>query len=354
MLVWTNDSNIGEIEEGFISELTLIALQQFYPVSEIKYSLISGTLPAGLRIRHDGTITGKVAYDSAGEYTFTVLAKDNVNNESISQTFTLDVTASAKSYTEVYVRPFFNLQKRQQYSDFILNESIFKPSLMYRYYDPNFGVQTKIKMVLEFGLEQINLEEYVVALRENFYRKRLLLGTPKIAIARDPAGNVLYELIYLDIIDELVNNQGISVSPVVYSAQSEIYYPASVDNMKRQLRLLVLTNRQYISVKDSLQPKFITQQVENTYTRIVPLCYALPGKGSVILNKITASKFKFNQLDFEIDRLIIENSLDNSTAKYLIFDRDTIGDQIVADSELYGPEGWVRLDDESGNPLNRE
>lgn len=359
MLVWTNNSNagvayLGEIEEGFVSELTLVALQQFYPVSEIKYSLIGGTLPAGLRVRHDGTITGTVSYNSDGAYTFSVLAKDNINNESISQTFTLIVTASAKSYTKVYFQPFFNLQKRQQYSDFILNENIFKPSLMYRYYDSNFGVQTKMKMILEFGLEQINLEEYVVALRENFYRKRLLLGAPKIAIARDTAGNVLYELIYVDIVDELVNNQGISVSPVVYSAQDEIYYPASVDNMKKQLRLLVLTNRQYIAVNEGLQPKFITQQVENIYTRIVPLCYALPGKGSVILNKITASKFKFNQLDFEIDRLIIENSLDNSTAKYLIFDRDAMGDQIVDDSRLYGPEGWVRLDDESENPLNRE
>jgi hypothetical protein len=208
-------------------------------------------------------------------------------------------------------------------------------------------------MVLDFGIEQLNLEEYVVALRENFYRKRLFLGKPKVAIARDTAGKIIYEVVYVDVIDELVNNQGVSVSPVVYSIEEEIYYPGSIDNMRRQLKLLVLQNRQYISIDERLQPKFMTQQLESTYTRVVPLCYALPGKGSVILNKIIASGFKFNQLDFEIDRLIVENSLDNTTAKYLIFDRDAVGDLIKVDTELYGPEGWVRLDDESGDPLNR-
>jgi hypothetical protein len=354
MLEWKNDSFIGEIEEGFVSEFALIALQQSYARAEIKYTLSSGTLPAGIRLRHDGTFIGRVSYGSAGEYSFTVTAKDIANNESISGLFTIDVLTSEKLYTEVYFQPFFNLQKREEFRNFILNENIFKPSLMYRYHDPNFGIQTKMKMVLQFGLEQVNLEEYVVALRENFYRKRLFLGKPKIAIARDSTGNVLYELVYLDVIDELVNNQGISVSPVIYSIEEEIYYPGSIDNMKRQLRLLVLENRQYISINDNLRPKFMIQNLENTYMRVVPLCYALPGKGSVILNKITASKFKFNQLDFEIDRLVVENSLDNNSAKYLIFDRDAVGDLIKADTELHGPEGWITLEDESGNPLNRE
>lgn len=353
MLAWNNNSYIGAIEEGFTSELSISASQQFYPVSEIKYALVSGSLPEGLRLRHDGTLTGKIAYNNTSSYSFTAQAKDNVNSESITGTFTINVTASEKSYTEAYFQPFFNLQKREQYRNFILDESIFKPSLMYRYHDSNFGVQTKMKMVLNFGLEQINLEEYVVALRENFYRKRLFLGKPKIAIARDSAGNVLYEVIYVDVIDELVNDQGVSVSPVVYSIEDEIYYPGSIDNMRRQLRLLVLENRQYISINDRLQPKFMTQRSENTYMRVVPLCYTLPGKGSVVLNKIIASKFKFNQLDFEIDRLIIGNSLDNNSAKYLIFDRNAVGDLINTDTELYGPEGWVRLDDESDNPLTR-
>lgn len=353
MLVWNNNSDLGQIGEGFVSELAISAVQQSYPTSEIKYSIVSGSLPNGINLKHDGTITGKIPYNSAGQYSFIVLARDNINSESSTSTFTFNVLASEKSYTEVYFRPFFNLEKRELFRNFILNDSIFNQSLMYRYYDSNFGVQTKMKMVLDFGIEQLNLEEYVVALRENFYRKRLFLGKPKVAIARDTAGEIIYEVVYVDVIDELVNNQGVSVSPVVYSIEEEIYYPGSIDNMRRQLKLLVLQNRQYISIDERLQPKFMTQQLESTYTRVVPLCYALPGKGSVILNKILASNFKFNQLDFEIDRLVVGNSLDNNSAKYLIFDRNAVGDLIKVDTELYGQEGWVRLDDESDNPLNR-
>jgi hypothetical protein len=64
-------------------------------------------------------------------------------------------------------------------------------------------------------------------------------------------------------------------------------------------------------------------------------------------------------LDFEIDRIIVQQSTDHATAKYLILERQSIGDPIKTDNQLFGmdwaenPEGTVRLDDESGNPINR-
>lgn len=355
MLSWITNSNLGTIKQGFISEARVDAVQTTYSTQELKYSLRSGSLPVGLSLLHDGTIAGRVSYSSTGTYTFSVNVIDNVNSESSSTSFSMEVLPSATAYTRAYFTPFFNLEKREEFRQFILNEDIFTPSLIYRYWDQNFGVQTKLKMVLEFGIEQTALQNYAYALRENFYRKRLYLGAPKIAIARDSSGVPVYEVIYLDVIDELENSQGISANQTVYSVTEEIYYPGSIDNMREQLRTIVLDDHTFISIDNNLQPKFMLTQEEgkfrtNTYMRVVPLCYAVPGKGNVILNKIKNSGFKFNRIDFEIDRLVISDPTD----KYLIFERQAVGNLISTDRPIYGPERWVSIDTENDETLERE
>jgi hypothetical protein len=60
--------------------------------------------------------------------------------------------------------------------------------------------------------------------------------------------------------------------------------------------------------------------------RVIPICYTLPGKGSSIVSRIKHSGFDFKLLDFEVDRIVVQNSKDNDSAKYLIFPRLNITD----------------------------
>lgn len=360
MLNWVTTSSLGAIELGFISELSVSA-EQTLPISEIKYSFTSGNLPAGLSLKHDGTIVGKVAYNSTGTYTFSITALDALNNEQSLQNFNLSVIDSTGlEFTEIYFRPYLSLAKRRQYSEFVNNEQIFVPSLIYRAHDINFGVQRKLKMVLDFGLEKLNLSEYTYPLYENFYRKRLRLGSIKTAIAKNSAGEHIYDVIYADVIDELVDNNNVSVEKLFHNLQNEqTYYPASVDNMRLQLQNITLQDWSIVHINENLQPRFMmTQQSTDyrtkTYMRVVPICYTLPNKSKIIANKIKANNFKFNTIDFEIDRLMIQSSVDNVADKYLLFSRAALGNQIETDGLLQGPEGWIQLDDESDQPLQRE
>jgi len=358
MLKWLTTSSLGTIKTGFVSELA-VASTQTLAVSEIKYQLASGSLPQGLTLQHDGNIAGRVSYNTTGTYTFVVKAIDNVNTEQSTQTFSLTVTQpTTKKYTRVYLKPYLAVRKRQEFREFINDRDIFEQSLMYRYYDRNFGVQQELKLVLDFGLQQLNLVEYLYPLQENFYKKRMRLGKVKSAIAKNSSGQHIYDVVYVEIVDEFENNDGISVNPVIYNRE-EIYYPGSVANMRKQLRTTTLLDWTTISVDEDLQPRFMLTQQPNdfrveTYIKAVPLCYTLPNKSQIIVNRIKNSGFKFNTVDFEIDRIIVENSLDNSGAKYLLFNRDAVGDLLDIDGYLLGPEGWVRLDDENDQPLQRE
>jgi len=351
---WVTTSSLGTIITGITSELSVVA-KQINSNYDIKYNLTGGQLPPGLTLDQGGDLVGSVDYGTTGTYSFTITASDVYGLSSIEQAFTLSVSAvDSNEYTKIYVRPFLSLDNRQLYQDFINNESIFPQNLMYRYFDPNFGIQSDIKMYIEFGIQKLNLRDYFPALQQNFYRKNLYFGDVKIAIAKDNNGNELYEVVYVDIIDPIQGS-----APVVYSIDNQkIYYPNSINNMKLSLESIILPDYTYISVNELNLPTFMTTAQSGSYAppeyiKVVPLCYALPGQGSKIVDRINSSNYDFKLINFEIDRLIIENTLDSDSAKYLIFGRNTIVDQLPNDNILFGPDG-VELDISSGTPLTRD
>jgi hypothetical protein len=243
-----------------------------------------------------------------------------------TRTFTLNVQPVSTQYTSMYVKPFLSLKQRDLYNDFITSSSIFIPELLYRAEDPNFGLQTEIKMYLEFGIEKLNIDDYAPSLYTNFYKRRLLFGDVKIAKANDSKGNHVYDVVYVDIVDEIAG------SKKAITINNKVYYPGSIDNMRNSLESTTLPDHSTIHTNEHNLPRFMrTAQIAgerpSEYIKTVVLCYTLPGQGTKITSRIKASKFDFKLLDFEIDRIVVQNSLDHETAQYLIFPHSTITDQ---------------------------
>jgi len=361
-LEWITEPDLGWIEQGSVSMLSLSARQLIDTSTVTVYNLSAGTLPPSLSLNPDGTIIGTVNYGSTGTYVFTATAF--ASPVSIERKFTLRTYKDTdKEFTRIYCKPFLSRENRSAYQTFISNTTTFDSQLIYRPNDPNFGVQAEIKMFLEFGIEKLDLDRYTIALRENFYRKRFYFGNVKKAIAKDSKGAVVYEIVYIQPIDDMTNDIGSSASKVIYQ-NNEIYYPGSIDNMRTQFRTIPLEDNTYINVNDNLLPKFMnTAQDEFNFTGyipVIPICYALPGQADRIISRIKLSQFNFKQLDFEMDRIIVENSLDNTTAKYLLLERQSLSDHIQSDDYLFGSDftsTWyeltVRLGDDNDDPIIR-
>lgn len=366
---WVSGDDLGSIETQTVSELRVEA-KEIAADYNIKYQLTGGALPSGLALGRDGTINGQAAFDATGTYTFTVLASDVYDLGAISKSFKLSVTQSTSTqYTSIYVRPFMKSNQRQSFQNFISNTKIFNPDLMYRYFDPNFGVQFDMKMYLQYGIQKLNLDSYVDALFENFYNTTLYFGDVKIAVAKDIHGTDIYEAVYIDVVDPYATNTGTSVS-MYTEINNSLYYPASVHNMRKRLESLIIDD-QYVTSNEYNLPLFMRTPQAGQYTSpgympVIPLCYALPGQGFKIVDRIKLSGFNFTSLNFEVDRIIVSKSLDNSADKYLIFKRKDISNIIPEDYELFGPDnvgfdvgpnqgnlGPV-IDDEDGNILTDE
>ena len=322
---WETTGTIGTLVPGEISEL-YVKGQFSTSTVYTTYSLISGSLPNGLTLNRDGTISGRVNVNTAvttasSTSSFVVAISDTNNNNLLRGAFSINLRqTSSSTYTEIYAKPLLKQSKRTEFLEFIRNKEIFIPNLLYRPVDPNFGKQEELKLVIDFGVERLSTTGYANLMQTNFDRRRISLGGLKTAVAKNSDGTVRHEIIYVEVIDKHVNSDRISV-PKEIIFNKNTYYPSSILNMRAKLA----TEAKFTTVRNPSFTNFLQEGdlVKPGYISFVPLCFTLPEKSATIIRKINESGFKFNTFNFEIDRVIVQNALNESGAKYLLLNRSS-------------------------------
>ena len=357
---FTSPTNLGTLLPGHVSDLTVEAAHTVGSLS-LTYSLTGGSLPPGLKLTSEGNITGivpvnipanppgKETIDPANHlfeivdgttfdndsttfdrtFTFNVTVLDSYLLSAVSKDFTITVQrVELIPYTNIYVKPFLTPTQRLAFKSIVSNSQVFDSSLLYRSDDPFFGVQQQIKMVIEYGVEKLNLDNYVPALTNYFKRRRYYFGQVKTVTAVDVNGKQLYDAVYVDMIDnQMLDNKysvGKSFTQTI-NGQVVTYYPDSVTNEQYALETLNISNTTQIRVDSQLRPLFMQSlQMDSGiplgFVKAVILCYAKPGKGINIVNNINNSGFDFKALDFDVDRIVVEETSDGVAGpKYLVF-----------------------------------
>ena len=347
--------------------------------ASIRYNIVSGNLPPGLSLGSNGEIIGKVnqfadennsgitTIDLADygldsfkldggtttvdrTYRFTIAARDYFQLSAVEKEFRIAVIADTTTqYSNIFLQPFLSKNKRQYFYDFITDTSIFPEDSLYRANDPNFGTQTQIRMLLQHGIETETVDKYVPALSTNFHRKTFRFGDIKIANASDADDNAIYEVIYVDLIDDAENFRGsvpdrvplnnsnvgitadtskfkVSTSLITIDQLIEKYiYPNSVENMKKKLAELTPDgDSNLIEINETFLPLWMKSTQKATgialgYTKAFALAYVKPGQGLSILENVQESGFDFKNIEFEIDRLVIDSVTGETGDKYIAF-----------------------------------
>jgi len=324
-ITWASTGSLGTLLPGQISELYVNALANtstFYP----KYTVSNGVLPSGLLMERDGTISGQVNVDIyrnsfTETSTFIVSVTDPNNKALLTGQFSITVNQKENiDRTDIYCRPFLSQDKRDGFRNFIRNESIFPTNMLYRPFDPNFGRHEDLIIYLDFGVEKLTYEQYAKITSTNFYKRAVSVGGIKTAVAKNADGTVKYEFIYLDVIDKHVNTTKISI-PLAFTYNGATYYPPSIPNMRSRIaENSTISTARYPSFTNYVQQG---DAVKLGYIPFIPLCYTLPGKSGTIIRKISESGFKFNTINFELDRLIVKDVQNETGAKYLLLSRNT-------------------------------
>jgi hypothetical protein len=239
---------------------------------------------------------------------------------SVNKTFTITVKrAYNKPYQNLLIEAMPPANDRALIASLLNNQEIFRPEYIYRPDDPYFGKATRVVYQHAFGLAPDTLETYVSSLYENHYWKNLVLGEIATAQAINPdTGEVVYEVVYSKIIDDLVNSAGESVSkivnlpyaivnPVDSNAELTQVYPNSLINMRDQVIDVV-------GQISSKLPLWMTSKQANGrvlgFTPAWVMCYTKPGRGEQIAYYVqTLFEGQLNSVDFKVDRYVLDAAL---------------------------------------------
>jgi hypothetical protein len=93
-------------------------------------------------------------------------------------------------------------------------------------------------------------------------------------------------------------------------------YISSIDNMRRNIKEIGKNERNYLPLW-MRTPQAGFQELD--YVTAIPIVYCKPGLGDEILLNIKNNGFDFKNLDFEIDRYIVQRTEGNSQEQYILF-----------------------------------
>jgi hypothetical protein len=229
-IVWITSANLGQIENSSISTLSVVAESDV----ALEYRLVSGTLPPNLVLLSNGEITGTVAYQptdtllpagAVTDFTFEIEAFSPLYSTVVNstRTFTLSVVQQYTQPTDtLYIKCTPSIQDRNLLRTLLNDTTLIPNSYLYRPDDSNFGKATNVIYAHAYGIYANDLDAYVAAVTKNHYWRNITLGELNTAVAKNDAGEVIYEVVYSSVIDNLINPEGVSVS-------KEIVWPRLID-----------------------------------------------------------------------------------------------------------------------------
>jgi len=341
-VTWNSNTDLGTINNGDISKFNINATSLIG--QSLKYRLKQGgtynKLPQGLQLQTTGNIVGRVQYQTFGlidynitadsntsadtstitadtnginnitfdggtttfdkKFTFTIEAYSNNGQISTFKTFNILVDKKFNSPThELSISALLSQNDRTIVDSLLQNQDIIKQDLLYRHDDPYFGVATEVSYTHAYGLSPEIINTYIESLGSNHYNKRLTLGEIKTARALNDSGNILYEVVYSNIVDSL------DTIPDTVNTEIGNVHPNSLDNMRNS----VIDKVGQLSLE---LPLWMLSKQENGkilgFTEAWVIAYTLPGQSKTVAYSISKNfTDKLNEINFVADRYILKS-----------------------------------------------
>ena len=262
----------------------------------------------------DGGVT---TYDLVKD--FTVRASTADKTSSGIREFRIKLSGyNLAPYENVYLKALPDITQRNYFYTIMSDTSIFPEELIYRPSDPWFGKIKNMRMLLLPGIAPNTLSQYQAAITTNHYNKNIRFGAIKTARAVDEFFNTKYEVVYVEMIDNKVDQgrsvrqEQVDLSQFVtnYFNDSSAFrylYPNSFVHMQNKVGgTLGYSNR------GALPDWMTSPQEDGRVLGFVPsmvLAYTKPGGANTVRYRLETSGYQLNNIAFTADRYQIDNSL---------------------------------------------
>jgi hypothetical protein len=396
-IAFTTPTQVGTLKAGVPSLLHIEAVNDA-PDRVLTYSVTSGALPPGITLSTSGNLIGTIDpsdfADSTRSYSFTVTVSDQYQIAATSKEFTItvDITETQTEYGNMTGHAT-SLVDQNIFYNIAQDPNINSPEFIFRAEDPGFGMRLKPDMLMIAGLEAQTLTEFQQQMEQNHAPKTLYFGDIKTAIAKEGT-TVKYEVVYLEIKDNMVNKNGDAVSrsfslrdavvkpmlgprassmnatadyvdyevttdgglsfstsgsKVRYANQlgadlgyMQTLYPNAVANMRSRMKTLGHKEWDYLPLW--MKTTQVGGLAPLGYVMAVPICYCKPGTSELVKKRIEDKQLEFKDIKFTIDRYVVSNSVvtpeeftaDGSTTTFEL-------NEIVHEQDIYVLEGTEQV-----------
>ena len=361
-IAFSTPTVVGTLTADIPSTLSIVAVAENTD-RVLSYTVSAGSLPPGITLSEQGNLIGTIdpsaITDSTRSYSFTVSVSDQYQEVGHSNPFTVDVdvphtlteygnmTGHATSFIDQNI--FYNIAQ---------DPSINSQEYIYRGEDKHFGMKSKPEMLMISGLKAQTLTAFQNQMSENHAPKQLYFGDVKTAVAKEN-GIVKYEVVYVEVKDNLVNNQGVAVSSSITlrddinkpmigprasttntTTDKDIYeittdgglsfstdgsktrfanqlgadlgfitklYPNAVANMRSRMKSL--GHKEWTYLPQWMRTTQAGDLAPLGFILAVPICYCKPGTSALVKKRIEDKKLTFKNISFIVDRYTVSKSI---------------------------------------------
>ena len=396
-IAFTTPETVGTLKANVPSLLNVEAVTD-EANRVLSYSITGGSLPTGITLSEQGNLIGTIDpsdfTDSTRAFTFKVTVSDQYQDAATSKEFTVNIdipftqieygnmTGHATSFIDQNI--FYSIAQDPNINSI---DNIFRPD------DPNFGMKLKPDMLMMSGLEAQTLTTFQQQMEQNHAPKTLFFGDIKTAVAKEGT-DVKYEVVYIDIKDTMVNNDGVAVSSSIalrdvvtkpllgprassvnatadyvdyevttdgglsFSTSGskvrfanqlsadlgfiETVFPNAVANIRSRMKSL--GHKEYDYLPLWMKTTQSGDLAPLGYVKAVPICYCKPGTSGLVKKRINDKNLNFKNIAFTIDRYIVSTSkvatetftADGTTSSFVV-------DELIHEEDILVKEGDAKV-----------
>jgi hypothetical protein len=348
-ITWISDSDLGSIYNATESNKRVLATSDVGLI----YEKISGTLPPNLEFKSNGTIDGIVSYqpgtnyrqlNTETDYTFTIRAKSAdptlaplINS---TKTFTLTVVQEYDIPTDdLYIKCTPSIADRNLIRTLLDDPILIPDEYIYRIDDINYGKAQNVTYAHAYGIYSSDIEEYIEAVKKNHYWRNITLGELNTAIARDENNNIIYEVLYSTVIDNLQKYE--SAMGEHHSSDYDYRYSESVSEEIFWPRFIDLNLGPWYTSSTEIYTSYIFNQEAKIITNFFEYDL-LTQTGIPIIMQQGVPTF-YTSLTPGYARILYPNSLENM--------RKRVGQELGVDYNFRLLPLWMTSQQQNGNTL---
>jgi hypothetical protein len=343
--IWQTSSDLGVLTNRLPSELFVEVKSNSGLEFTYRLAPYSNPLPEGLSLMTDGTIIGKIKTDipdgTSIRFSFEVEASSI--RETVYKEFILTIEPKPSPSRNLYGRMMPKIEKRFEYDRIVGNVSIIPESVIYRRFDPWYGVNKYRRFLFAAGLQSKAIHEYIETIESNHYWKNLRLGEIKSAEALDNNLNPIYEIVYAEIIDEKKDEDEVNeyVSTTLSNGSVRQWQTNSFEVMTKKFR-------DNIGYEDTgTIPRWMLSRQSNGivlgFKIVFPIVYVKPGKAQQVISRLQNYKSALGSIEFILDRYEFDGNEINAPEPVLIIPKQGT---IIKKSNIVGESSFTFSSDD--------